>query len=425
MVIQRLNDARIANGLPGLPEDPHLSTVSAGWSAQMAGSGGLSHNPRSAAQYGLPLDASGEIVGYIRDEQLSQEQHAALVVDLWMDSPTHRPVILQSTFTDVGVGVAWDSRGGMYATANFVNASLPCLAQEALAFSQSLVATGSATRIVIAHSELAADALAGSSLADGNSPILFARPDQPLPETLTAEIGRIAAADANVYLIGGRVSDAVGAQVTASGATPVRLDGASRYDTAARVAREIADVRGQPDRIYIARADEWADAVTIAGQAALHGHPVVLVDPDRVPPETLAVLQQFKGAERVVMGGSEAVSDAVANQIGASRLAGPDRSATGAVVMRQVWGRRKAATGEHLVVTPGWSGDGWAAALAHSLYSARHHAPLLFVDDVGAPPAVRDLLTTMGYTAGTAPTITFARRVSAAARADIEALTGH
>jgi hypothetical protein len=31
----------------------------------------------------------------------------------------------------------------------------------------------------------------------------------------------------------------------------------------------------------------------------------------------------------------------------------------------------------------------------------------------------------MGYTAGTAPTITFARRVSAAARADIGALTGH
>lgn len=424
-LLQELNDARVANGLAALPEDPHLSTVSGGWSDAMAGAGSMSHNPKSAAQYGLPVQGAGEIVGYARDDRLNAQEHAGLLVDLWMDSPSHRPIILGSAWTDMGIGVAWDAGGRMYGTANFITAPLPALGQDALELSQTMVANGSAARVVIGHSGLAADALAGSALADGNSPVLFARPGEPLPDILAAEIGRVSSAQTRVYLVGGKVSTAAEAQITAAGATPVRLDGSSRYETAALVAAETAATRGQPECIYLARADEWADAVAIGGQAALNGSPVLLVDPDRVPDATTSVLQQFKGAERVVIGGRAAVSDAVRKSVGASRLAGVDRSATGAVVMRDVWGRRQASAGEHLVVTPGWAADGWGAALAHGLYAARHHAPLLFVDDAGVPPAVRQALVDMNYTSATAPTIKFARRVSTTARNEIRAVTGH
>src|SRR5438874_13593537 len=45
-----LNAVRAKNGRPPLATDGQLINVARGWSAQMAGAGGLSHNPNLASQ---------------------------------------------------------------------------------------------------------------------------------------------------------------------------------------------------------------------------------------------------------------------------------------------------------------------------------------------------------------------------------------
>lgn len=422
-LVDGINAFRAANGLTVLPEDHHLSRVSAGWSVQMASHRALSHNPDDEAQYGWPVQGAGEIVGYIGDQRLDDRGLASRLLEMWQGSPSHRRVMLEPAWTDVGAGWAVAADGKLYGTVNFVAAETPALGQEALGLSRELVADGSARSVVISHSDLAADALTGSALADGSSPVLFTRPDVALGPSVAAEIARVSTSPTRVYLVGGRLSRVIEDQVRQAGATPVRLTGASRYDTAALVAAEVAAVRGRPDRVYLARADAWADAVSVAGHAAAHGSAVLLVDRNRVPGVARAMLSAFAGAERVVIGGREVVSDAVTNELGAHRLAGTDRSATGAEVLRRLWRYDQADPPGHLVVTPGWTADGWATALAHTTYAARHRAPLLFAAADGAPPPVREVLDEMGYTPATTPTVRFSRHVSGWAREDVQRLT--
>ncbi|HUG84800.1 MAG TPA: cell wall-binding repeat-containing protein [Euzebya sp.] len=200
-------------------------------------------------------------------------------------------------------------------------------------------------------------------------------------------------------------------QVRATGAIPVRLAGASRYDTAALVANEAARVRQAPQRVHLVHADAWADAVTVGGQAATHATSVLLVDRDRVPQPTRQFLQANPQAERIVVGGSSGISDAVVDAVHGRRLAGSDRAGTGIAVMEELWGRTQASPGDPFVVTPGWTGDGWATALAHTSWAAAQGAPLLFSAGT-VPTVVRDALHHAGYALGASGVTRFARHVS-------------
>jgi putative cell wall-binding protein len=420
----RINHHRQQHGLAPLPEDHHLSTVSTGWSAHMAAAGGLSHNPDRDAQYGWSVERSGEIVAYVGDSRLTPDQMAHRIVENWMASSDHRAVILGSSWTDLGVGWWMSSGGRLYATANTIRAELPASAAEALSLSVSTLPGASAPRMVIARSDVAVDALAGASLAGGDSPLLLARSNQPLAGCLLAEISRVATPQTLVYLVGGAIHPLAEQQVRETGAIPVRLAGSTRFETAALVAHETVAVRRETLRFHLVGADAWADAVAIAGQSAYHAHPILLLERDGVPPATQGLLNAFPQAERLVIGGPNTVSDAVVDRLQARRIHGADRAGTGAEVMRQLWVVQSAAVNQHLVVTPGWTADGWATALAHTTISARHAAPLLFSADV-APPPVRDVLQQTGYSRATAATVRFARAVPAPAQLEIRALTGN
>ncbi len=420
----RINAERTQRGLPALPEDPQLSVVSTAWSQRMAADGGLSHNPDRDAQYGWPVQRSGEVVAYAANSSLTAGQLADRIVTNWMNSSGHRAIILGSGWTDIGIGWSMTSSGRLYATANVITTDLPAAGAEALALSAQVLPGASAPRIVITRGDVPVDALAGSALLDGSSPLLFARPDQPLPGPVLAEISRVATPQTSVYLVGGALHPSLDQQIRGTGANPVRIAGGSRYDTAAMVAGEVAAVRRAPLRFHIIRADAWADAVAVAGQSAVHAYPVLLVDADGVPAATRAVLDAHPGTDRLVIGGHGAVSDRVVQQVQGRRLSGTDRADTGAEVMRQLWERDRAAAGQHLLVTPGWTVDGWATALAHTTWAARHHAPLLFAAD-RAPEPVRQALQRTGYSSSTAPVLRFARNVVPPAQQDFRALTGN
>jgi Uncharacterized protein with SCP/PR1 domains len=88
-------EARAANGLPGLARNPALDAVAEAWAASMAATGTLAHNPSLGAQLPGGWTASAENVAQ------GQPTEAA-THDAWMASAGHRANVL-GDYTDVGM----------------------------------------------------------------------------------------------------------------------------------------------------------------------------------------------------------------------------------------------------------------------------------------------------------------------------------
>jgi putative cell wall-binding protein len=129
----------------------------------------------------------------------------------------------------------------------------------------------------------------------------------------------------------------VAAAPPAEGGTTVdRVDGATRYDTAAMIWDDLAP---GIDVAYVASGANFPDALAGAARAGSEGAPVLLTRPDRLPAATAAALSRLDPARVVILGGSGAVSEAVLQEIqvtteGApvSRVDGVDRYDTAALL---------------------------------------------------------------------------------------------
>ncbi|MBV8981406.1 MAG: CAP domain-containing protein [Acidimicrobiia bacterium] len=113
-----LNLVRARNGVPPLATDGQLISVARGWSAQMAGPAGLSHNPNLASQISN-WRTLGENVG---TGSTVPQIEAALEA-----SPHHFENMVDPAFQYVGIGVV-ESAGVIWVTEDFKQAksgSLP------------------------------------------------------------------------------------------------------------------------------------------------------------------------------------------------------------------------------------------------------------------------------------------------------------
>ena len=122
-----------------------------------------------------------------------------------------------------------------------------------------------------------------------------------------------------------------------------RISGATRYSTAAEVARA-----GWPEgaeRVYIASGVNWPDSLAVTPLAAQTDGPILLSRPSGMPTETIDVLTELMPSEVILVGGEGAVSSAVATQAGVAlgiapeeiqRLAGPDRYSTAVAIAEQM-----------------------------------------------------------------------------------------
>lgn len=146
---------------------------------------------------------------------------------------------------------------------------------------------------VLSRSDLPADALAGSALAARkNGPLLLTTSGALSPQA-AAELKRILRPGATVYLLGGTaaLSPAVATAVHALGFNPARIAGATRYDTAVRIAQTMT---AKPDQILLATGQNFADALSAGAAAgANYGSVVVLTDDTKMPAETAAYLHSF------------------------------------------------------------------------------------------------------------------------------------
>lgn len=116
--VRLMNDARTSRDLRALSPSPDVAAVARRWSRRMAADGTLRHNPEVGRQLTVEWTRWGENVGWASGGgdlgAVTRRLHRG-----FMDSPGHRANIL-GRFNQVGVGVALDRSGTMWATMVFV-----------------------------------------------------------------------------------------------------------------------------------------------------------------------------------------------------------------------------------------------------------------------------------------------------------------
>lgn len=264
-----------------------------------------------------------------------------------------------------------------------------------IAWSQATFGDGDPDRALLARADNHADALASGVLQGHlDAPLLFTS-SAALDPRVRAELGRLGVS--RVTVLGGdrAVSDSVVGELRADGYEVDRIAGPTRYHTAAAIVEGIEHltgtvlVRGSDDPEEPTRA--WADslaagAFTAADPFGIGG--VLLTAPDELPAPSA---ERWSG--RYVIGGQEAVSDAVAAQGSAEeqvRLAGPERAATAAAVA--AYNRDPAYIPDELddgriLLVDGTSPVGWASGFAAAAHAARFNAAVLLTAGDQLPDA--------------------------------------
>lgn len=175
-----------------------------------------------------------------------------------------------------------------------------------------LTFTGGARTAWIANGTTFPDALAAAPAAtDAGGPLLLTERGN-LPDATADELARLLP-DRIVVLGGtGAVRTSVLQDLEQYADDVDRLAGPTRYDTAAMVADEFARSRST---VYVADGQDFPDALAIAPVAAAAGAPILLVRTRSLPAPTAAALDRLDPRDVVVVGGTGAVSNALALEL--------------------------------------------------------------------------------------------------------------
>ncbi len=231
------------------------------------------------------------------------------------------------------------------------------------------------------------DALAGgAAAANAGGPLLLVLPNS-IPTQIAAELTRLTPASIVVLGGTGAVSDGVMASLKSYSSGPVtRVPGADRYSTAASLAGSFP--AGSP--VFVATGQAFPDALAgTAAAAARHGA-ILLTGPNTLPPATAAALSKLAPSSITILGGTGAVSAAVATQLGTyssnvARLSGPDRYATAAAIATSAF---PAATGVFIT-----TGAGFADGLTGGPVAGAAGQPLLLATSTCLPATTAAIVT--------------------------------
>jgi putative cell wall-binding protein len=124
---------------------------------------------------------------------------------------------------------------------------------------------------------------------------------------------------------------------------PTRIAGADRYETAARISADGASTSPpQAQTVLVASGASYADALGGAAAGAASAAPLLLTDPQSLPDATATEITRLHPTDVFVLGGTGAVSDAVADAIRAlgpsvTRIAGANRYETSAMIATTIF----------------------------------------------------------------------------------------
>ena len=241
--------------------------------------------------------------------------------------------------------------------------------------------------VILASGSSYADALAGVPLAKAlGAPILLTDKDI-LPEQTLAQIKSLKNVR-NVIILGGTgvISENICKTIESNGYVTERIAGASRFETATKIAEKLAQVTGSaPKHLFFVYYNNYADALCASSAAAAKGSPILFVrTTGELDSATQAYLKSVKGSvvSAYAIGGEAVISDSVrkykiANHLGieAQRVAGANRYLTSIEVNKAF---ANSLTGTSLGVATGRS---FPDALAGSVLTALDNSPLILADD--------------------------------------------
>ena len=172
-----------------------------------------------------------------------------------------------------------------------------------------------------------------------------------------------------------------------------RLAGADRYATAAAIVKGSFPA-GTVPVLFVATGEQFADALAGGPAADVLGGPVLPVAKAGISAPIRSELSRLQPARIVILGGSGAVSDAIAAELEGfttgtvTRLAGANRYDTAARVATNVF---TAPVPQVLIAT----GLGFADALAGGAVGAKTNSPVLLVSTNSLPPETAAALRTL------------------------------
>ena len=120
-VVAITNSMRARAGCGPVTLSRRLSNAARGHSREMAGRGYFSHGSPGGTSPGGRVNSAGYRWSAYGENIAWGQQNARSVMHDWMNSPGHRANILNCRFRNVGVAVAYNSRGVPYWTQDFAS----------------------------------------------------------------------------------------------------------------------------------------------------------------------------------------------------------------------------------------------------------------------------------------------------------------
>jgi subtilisin family serine protease len=184
----------------------------------------------------------------------------------------------------------------------------------------SIARFAKADTVVVGPAALSAEWLAASSLAGSlRAPVLSV--GATLSPQVAGEIVRLGAQ--RVVIVGGphMVSAAVEDALNDLSITVERVGTDDRFVTAAAVARQVADAKGDywDGRVFVVSGDAPTDMLALGPIAYASGEPVVILRQTKLHAAYAQWLAETEVGQAIVIGGTGSVSDAVARRVSASR----------------------------------------------------------------------------------------------------------
>ncbi len=206
----------------------------------------------------------------------------------------------------------------------------------------------------------------------------------------------------------GNWSDPAHVSIRHGDPTDERVWGADRYATAVQASKAAFPAAGSLPKdpeghrsVVVATGENWPDALGGSSLAGAVGGPILLVGGDVLPGAVASEIERL-GAERVfLLGGTGAVSDAVASALGAipgvdevERVAGADRYETAEKVAARTVGLLDDYDGTALVAT----GDMFPDALAGSPLATAEGWPIYLASTGGLRVSTLSAMDSAGVT---------------------------
>ncbi len=174
-------------------------------------------------------------------------------------------------------------------------------------------------------------------------------------------------------------------------AEALRLAGDDRFETATAISED--RYPDGADTVYLARSDDFPDALAAGPTAAADDAPVLLTEPDELHETTEEEIERLDPEEVVLLGGDTALSSDVASEVEAlvgdtSRVFGADRVATAAEIARE----RLDAADTVLIARD----DDFADALAGVPAALALEAPVLLTDQDALSEPTEEIIDELG-----------------------------